>query len=765
MSRLRSRTLGRAALRLALAGTLGLSTAAQDRRSWHEYAGSPDNSRFSALRQIDKSNVRTLQVAWTYPHGDTGFNPVVVRGVVYARGRNSSLIALDAATGKEIWIHEGLDGITTRGMNYWESRDGKNRRLIFTVNDYLQEIDASTGKSILTFGTNGVVDLKLGLGRDPATVGRGSSGMPGKVFENLIILGSATGEGYFSPPGDLRAFDVITGKLVWTFHTVPRPGEFGYETWPRDAYKYVGGANTWGELTVDARRGIAYFPTGSPTYDFYGADRVGANLFGNCLLALDARTGKRLWHFQAVHHDLWDYDNSSAPQLTTIRQNGRAIDVVAMAGKTGFLYVFDRVTGRPIWPIEERPVPTTTEVPGEVVYPTQPFPTRPPPFSSQRFTVDDIGSLMLTSAEEDEIRARVAKARNEGLFTPIGFSDTIHMPGNQGGSNWGGTAAHPDDGSVYVIGFNIPSILRLLRPAEAGRGRGAGEAAAGPGMAVYQRQCQVCHGADRAGTADGPSLVGIQIRLTAQSIRNTIVNGGGGRMPAFNQLSPSEVDALVQFLSGAEPVGRGARGAAAGGAGRAGRGASDAISFPPGPVVASGPAGVRPTGGARTGGPFGGGYPEGVSGPAERFTINGYGTMPTIVKPPYTTLTAYNLNDGTIRWQIGLGDDLRLAHRGVTGTGTALQLKTGMIPTAAGMIFVTSGDNNVRAYDAADGKELWVAPLGAPTQGGPAMYEHEGRQYLLVTASNVGLRYGGRGGSVATTPGPTGYIAYALPRR
>jgi quinoprotein glucose dehydrogenase len=663
---------------LVAIGAIGVSAADQDRKSWRDYAGSPDNSRFSTSTEITRTNVATLQLAWNYPYGDTGFNPVVVNGVVYGRGRNGSLIALDARTGEEMWIHDGLLGMTERGVNYWESRDGKDRRLIFALGDYLQEIDAATGKSIPSFGTGGVVDLKIGLGRDPATVGRGSSGTPGKVFENLIILGSAPGEGYFSPPGDLRAYDVVTGRLVWTFHTIPHPGEFGYETWPKDAYKYAGGANTWGEITIDAARGIAYFPTGSPTYDFYGADRIGANLFGDCLIALDARTGKRLWHFQTVHHDLWDYDNTSAPQLTTTRRNGGSVDVVAMASKTGFLYVFNRVTGEPIWPIEERPVPTKTEVPGEEVWPTQPFPTAPPAFARQRFTTADISPELLTPAELQDYTDRIAKARNEGLFTPIGFSETIHMPGNQGGSNWSGTAANPNDGTVYVVGFNIPSLLRLVKPDEP-RGGGAGVAAAG-----------------RAG--------------------------------------------------------RGARGGAA------------PAEFPPGPVVASGPAAVRPAGTGRAASPFGGGYPEGTDAPSSRFTINGYGTIPTVVKPPYTTLTSYDLNNGTIRWQIGLGDDLRLAARGITGTGTALQLKTGVIPTATGLVFVSSGDNKLRALDAVTGKDLWATSLGAPTQGSPAMYELDGHQYVLVTASETGLRYGRIAGTAPTT-GPTGYIAYALPRK
>ena len=263
-------------------------------------------------------------MAWTYPFGDTGSSPIVVRGVIYGRGRNGSLVAVDAKTGKELWVRENMNGMTSRGMNYWESADGRDQRLIFAMNSLLQEVDAKTGKSIMSFGTNGVVDLRVGLdGRDPASIGNIQSNTPGEVFENLVIVGSATGEGYMSPPGDIRAYDVVTGKLVWTFHTVPRPGEFGYDTWPKDAWKYIGGVNNWGEMTVDTRRGIVYIPLGSPTYDFYGADRIGGNLFGTSIVALDARTGKRRWHFQFVHHDLWDLDPSAAPQLTTIRHNGR----------------------------------------------------------------------------------------------------------------------------------------------------------------------------------------------------------------------------------------------------------------------------------------------------------------------------------------------------------------------------------------------------------------------------------------------------------
>jgi quinoprotein glucose dehydrogenase len=630
-----------AASAVAVVGVVagGITLSGQGPREWRDYGGGPDSSHFVAARQINKSNVSQLRVAWTYAVGQTGSSPIVARGVVYGRGTNNSLVALDAATGKELWRHEGLQGITIRGVNYWDSKDGADRRLIFSINDELQEIDARTGVPIEAFGNGGKVNLKLGLDRDPSKINV-QSGTPGRVFENLLILGSMTNQEYGSAPGDIRAFDVRTGALVWTFHTVPRPGEFGYDTWPPDAWKTVGGANNWGEQSIDDRRGIVYVPTGSAKFNFYGGNRLGANLFGDCLIALDARTGKRLWHFQTVHHDIWDLDNNSAPQLTSIRQNGRTIDVVAMASKTGYLYVFDRVTGQPIWPIEERPVPTRTDVPGEVVSPTQPFPTNPPPFSRQKFTADDVNPYILTPPEREAFRQRLLKARNDGPFTPIGFDEVVHMPGNQGGSNWGSTAANPGDGSVYVIGFNVPTILRLLKPGEPRAGR-RGNAAAASNQ-----------------------------------------NGSAG--------------------------------------------ASDTTTYPP-------------------------------------YYTDGFGLFPTIVNPPYTTLTSYDLNSGTIRWQIGLGDDLRLVAQGITGTGTAGTTKGGIIPTAAGLVFVTAADHKVHVYDSGSGKQVWEIALGGATSGSPAMYELGGRQYLLVTASADSGRGARGGGSGASAPsGPTGIVAYTL---
>ncbi|MBV8820014.1 MAG: PQQ-binding-like beta-propeller repeat protein, partial [Acidobacteriaceae bacterium] len=438
---------------------------AQDHSTWSDYAGAPDSAQYSALNQINRDNVQQLEIAWTYATADGNkyfFNPLVVDGVAYVLAKGNSIVALDAVTGKEIWIHPpdpDTKVITNRGINYWESKDRSERRLLYASNHRLRAVDARTGKTITSFGDNGSVDLKAGLDRDPRAITLVQSTTPGRVFEDLIILGSATNQGYGSAPGDIRAFDVRSGKLVWTFHTIPRPGEFGYETWPKDAWKRVGGANVWGEFSVDAKRGIVYAPTASAKYNFYGADREGADLFADCLLALDARTGKRLWHFQMVHHDIWDYDDATAPKLLTVQHDGKAVDIVAQVSKQGFVWVFDRVNGKPLWPIEERAVPKS-DMPHEKTWATQPFPVKPPPFARQKFTVDDL-SPYLSNEDRARFRDDLLSARNEGLFTPPSTRKTVQMPGNNGGANWGGAAVDLGKGRLFVVSKDLPAMLKL----------------------------------------------------------------------------------------------------------------------------------------------------------------------------------------------------------------------------------------------------------------------------------------------------------------
>lgn len=606
-----------------------LAAGAQEYRTWRDYAGSADSAQYTALSRITRENVKRLRVAWKFPTGDGNkysFNPIVVDDWMYVLARKSTIVALDAATGKERWAYSpGADttAITHRGMNYWESQDRKERRILFSSNQHLRAIDALTGKVVASFGNGGKVDLRVGLDRDPATLRVVQSLSPGRVFEDMIILGSATNQGYGSAPGDIRAFDVRTGKLRWVFHTVPRPGEYGYETWPKDAWKRVGGANVWTELALDAKRGILYAPTASAKYNFYGVDRRGANLFSDCLLALDARTGKRLWHYQTVHHDIWDYDHATAPKLLTVRHGGKTIDAVAQVTKQGYVFVFNRLTGEPLWPVEERKVPRS-DMPGEETWPTQPVPTKPPPFARQTFTVDDL-SPYLSAEDRARFRDEMLSARNEGLFTPPGTRNTVQMPGNNGGANWSGAAVDPDHGLLYVVSKDLPAMLKLARDPE-------------------------------------------QDKLLAPALA---------------------ASAGERFYSG-----------------------------------------------------FG-------------FMLASDGLSP--IKPPWTSLTAYDLNEGVIRWKIPLGDVPHLAAKGIRNTGTHYP-KVGPVVTATGLIFTGTRDKKVRALDTRDGSVLWEFEVDAALEGVPAVYEWNGRQYIVFcAAAQAGL-------TPSTQEQIRGaYVAFALP--
>jgi len=500
--------------------------SSQNHGAWREYGGGSDSAQYSSLAQINRSNVNQLAVAWTYSTADTNkysFNPLEVDGVLYVLARNNSIVALNSGTGKEIWVHQALPDtkiITNRGINYWESKDRSDRRLLYASNHFLRALDAQTGKPIASFGKAGAVDLKEGLGREPKDIALVQSTTPGRVFENLLILGSATNQGYGSAPGDLRAFDIYTGKLVWSFHTIPHPGEFGYETWPKDAWKKIGGANVWGEITVDEKRGIVYAPTASAKYNFSGADRLGTNLFADSLLALDARTGKRLWHFQMVHHDIWDYDNATAPKLLTVQHEGKQVDVVAQVGKQGFIWVFDRVTGKPLWPIEERPVPAS-DVPGEETWPTQPFPLKPPPFARQKFTAEDLNPY-LSKEDRARFRDQVLSARNEGLFTPPSRGGTIQMPGNNGGANWGGAAVDAQKGKLVVVSKDLPCLLKLAPDANDRLVSGFGFMTASDGLAAIAPPWTSLTAYDlNEGTISWSIPLGDVPELAAKGIRGT----------------------------------------------------------------------------------------------------------------------------------------------------------------------------------------------------------------------------------------------------
>jgi quinoprotein glucose dehydrogenase len=712
-------------------------TPAKPSGNWMDYGAAEDSSQYSPLKQIDKSNVKDLELVWFYPSpnaaGRFGYNPVIVDGVMYVMGKSNSIVALNAATGKEVWVHPNDSGITNRGINYWESADRSDRRLIFAANSYLQEINAKTGVTIPSFGNDGKVDMREGLGRDPKSVARIQSGTPGRIYGNLIIVGSSTGEEYGSPPGDIRAYDILTGKQVWIFHTVPHPGEFGYDTWPPEAWKYIGGVNNWGEMTIDEKRGILYIPTGSPTYDFYGADRVGADLFSDCLVALDAKTGKRLWHFQFVHHDLWDYDAVMAPKLVTVKHDGKMVDAVAQATKQGFLYAFDRVSGQPLWPVEERAVPKS-DMPGEHSWPTQPFPSKPPAFARQSFTVADVNPYISDPKELERVKQWVGEARFEGLFTPPGMRNTIQIPGNNGGGNWGGGATDPTTGFVYIMSKDAPTVLKL----EAQRPRNPFNASpAAQGRALYETNCISCHGIDRNGHAGvAPSIVDAPQRLGADAVA-AIIKNGRGEMPGFGQLTAQNAGNIVAYLTN--------------------------------PAAADQP----PQGGGRGRGQV----PQEVAGPVTPGTKywTGYGTMDATdgmpaIGPPWSTITAYDLNEGTIKWQIPLGIVPSLAAKGIRNTGSYWP-RGGPVVTAGGLIFAPSGsDLTAHAYDKDTGKILWEKQLKSGPEGIPAVYEVNGREYVVFCARSgrVSDNLPANPSQVVQTigePDAQGFYVFALPER
>jgi len=629
----------------------GAATAAGkfDFAGWDQYLGGADSSQYSSLAEIDKSNVGRLEVAWSYPTGENYlFNPLIVGSTMYVLAKGRSIVALDAATGRELWTHANEGAVGTRGMNYWRSQDGSDERLLYLNGGFLTAIDAKTGDTITSFGVGGRVDLRIGLDGDVTTIRALQTNNPGRIFEDTIIMSlPAGGGGYASSPADIHAYNVRTGVLQWIFHTVPRPGEPGSETWPEAGLGNYGGVHNWSESTVDADLGIIYIPTGTARYDFYGGNRHGNNLFGNSLLALDARSGKLLWHFQTIHHDLWDYDLPTAPKLLTVTHDGQQVPIVAQPSKQGFVYVLNRITGTPLWPIEERPVPQS-DTPGEQSSPTQPFPTAPPPFARQRFTEADINPY-ISEADQAKVREILRSSRNEGLYTPPSLQGTIMLPGHNGGANWGSSAVDPMNGRLFVVSKELPTTANLRPPQPPGAG---GPPGAGP-------------------PGGGPP--------------------GGGPRP------------------------------------------------PPAPPPNSGPDFVPYT------------------APVD-FMIQ-QSTGLSALGPPWSQITAYDLNAGTIMWQVPDGDVASLAAKGIVGTGSHAP-RGGVVATGGGLLFLgTSSDRKFRAYDADTGKVLWSYDLQAAVEGVPAVYSVNGKQYVAIAVGGNGLFSQGLG---HPEPGPGQYIVFAL---
>jgi len=648
-------------------------------RDWSINGGEPNNTHYSPLTQVNRDNVAQLEVVWSYDTQETGglqTSPIIVDGVLYGISPTQKVFAVDAATGKQIWSFDsGVKGTQPdRGLAFWSSLDGPDKRIIVGVMHFVYALDAATGKPIPTFGTQGRVDLRENLSRndpDPFV----SLTSPAVIYKDLFIVSGRNSETLPAAPGDIRAFDVRTGKMRWTFRTIPQPGDFGYNTWPPDAYKTIGAANNWAGMTVDVQRGIVFVPTGSAAFDFYGGNRVGDDLFANCLLALDANTGKRLWHFQGVHHDIWDRDFPSHPVLVTIERDGQKIEAVAQTSKQGFVYLFDRATGAPLFPLETKKYRAST-IPGEVAAAEQSLPTKPAPYARQLLTED------MLSDRTPEIHkwalAQFHDARSEGQFVPFSVGqETVIFPGFDGGAEWGGPALDPATNILYVNSNEMAWMASL------GENKPGNTA-----KSIYLTQCAICHGDKLTGSPPAfPSLVGIGDRLTPVQIASTI-RTGKGRMNGFPGLAKDQVQELVDFLTGAPQ--------------------KEATGTQPPPNDMK----YRFTGYRRFLDPDG--YPA--------------------IAPPWGTLNAINLNTGEYAWKINLGEYPALVAQGMTNTGS--ENYGGPIVTAGGIVFIgaTNYDKKFRAFDKATGKLLWQTTLPFSGNATPATYMIDGRQFVVIAA-------------------------------
>ncbi|MGG9963630.1 PQQ-binding-like beta-propeller repeat protein [Ferruginibacter sp. SUN106] len=693
-------------------------------KNWSVYGGNKENNRYSALTQIDTNNVTQLQVAWQYHAGDADkmtqlqVNPVIIDNMLYGVSPKLKLFALDAVTGKEKWVFNPADDINKdvkgagyfmmnvcRGVTYYSGGEN-DKRIFYAAGPSLFCVDAVTGKAITSFGNNGKIDLHndLGVNANDLYV---SCTTPGIIYKDEIIIGCRVAEEMPAAPGHIRAYDVHTGKLRWIFHTIPQPGEAGFETWEnKEAYKHVGGANSWGGFSLDEERGIVFAPLGSAVYDFYGGKRLGQNLYANSLVALDAVTGKRIWHFQTVHHDIWDRDLPTAPSLVTITKDGKKIDAVAQPTKSGFIFIFDRVTGQPVFPIEERNVPVVSELIGEKPNPTQPFPTLPAPFVRQSLTEKDLNTLVPDSSYQD-IKKRLSGYSTGVMFNPPTKRGTVIFPGYDGGAEWSGPAVDPATGIMYVNANEMPWILTMVdikdKPLTAENNLLAGQR-------LYTSKCMACHGTEKQGSGNYPPLTDASKKYTEEQFTQ-LISTGRRMMPAFNQLATSEKKALAVFIL-------------------------DIKSEQNKKFIAP----LIPDDGWNK-------MPYSGTGYNKFLTKEGY----PAVLPPWGTLNAINLNTGQLVWKDTLGDYPELKAKGLH-TGT--ENYGGPAVTAGGLVFIAAtSDAKMRAFNKRTGTLLWEFPLPACGFATPAVYEVNGKQFLVIAC----------GGGKLGKPSADVYVAFGLP--
>ena len=699
-----------------------------DFTGWQTYAGSKEGNRYSANQQINLKNVHTLKIAWTYSthDKDTGnrsqnqCNPIVVNGVLYGSSPKLKLFAINAATGAQKWLfdpsteqaNKNSDPLAyykiCRGVTYWEDEDGENKRIFYSVGSKTYAIDAELGKPIIDFGKGGYIELSENLGRKTNSFVSGTT--PGIIYKDLLIIGDRVAESEDAAPGHIRAYNTLTGKLAWIFHTIPHPGEVGFDTWPDStAYKRLGGANNWAGMSLDEKRGIVYIPTGSVGGDFYGGNRKGANLFANSLIALDAATGKYIWHFQTVHHDLWDRDLPANPNLVTINRQGKTIDAIAQISKHGFIFMFDRTNGKPIFPIVEIPVPTNA-LPGEQPWETQPHPTLPQPFARQHFAAEDVTDI--NPEVHKEMLEKYNKVKYNTMFTPPSKEGDWIFPGFDGGGEWGGAAVDPESKIMYISNSEMPWAQVMI---DIPKSNANDNTSFGRGQAIYYKYCLACHGPNLMGNGTSyPSLVNLHKKYNSQQV-STIIENGKNMMPAFKQIPVAEKAALLSFL----------------------------LKLPNTNTTAEIPK--EPVSNSK------------LDANQIPYTMNGYNRFldkngyPGI-KPPWGTLDAVNLTTGKLLWKVPLGEYAELSKKGIPITGT--ELYGGPLVTKGGLIFISATkDEKIRAFDKNTGKQVWEAPLPAAGYATPATYLIGNKQYVVIACG---------GGKLGSKSGDS-FVCFALP--